>query len=33
MRTPPQWTFCTVQPVTQWKVETWFTRGNERSSS
>ena len=25
MRTPPQWTFFTVQPVTQWKVETCST--------
>ncbi len=33
MRTPPQCTFFTVQPVTQWKVEIWFTRGSARSCS
>ena len=32
-RTPPQWTFFTVQPVTQWNVETCSTFGSDRSSS
>ena len=33
IRTPPHRTFSTVQPVTQWKVETCSTRGSARSSS
>ena len=31
-RTPPQWTPLTIQPVTQWNVETCSTFGSASSS-